>query len=58
MAGSFIPLSDERDTLYMGWRTRDLTTLRRDFVHVLSDVAAHLEASARSPRRTDRGDAS
>lgn len=45
---TFIPLRDERDVLYVGWRTRDKTTLRRDFVEVLSAIAVrHQAADAR-----------
>lgn len=45
---TFIPLRDERDTLYVGWRTGDKTTLRRAFVEVLSAIAArHQSADAR-----------
>jgi DNA-binding transcriptional LysR family regulator len=37
---AFVPLRDERDTLYVGWRARDKSTLRSGFVEALSAVAA------------------
>ena len=46
---AFVPLRDERDTLYVGWRTRDKTTSRRDFVEVLSAVAARRQTADRQP---------
>ena len=42
---AFVPLRDERDTLYVGWRTRDKTSLRIAFVEMLSAVAARRQTA-------------